>query len=163
MVAWRLGERLSMHIEYIYSNHATGKLGIEYVFYRVLHMPSGVARVLVVFQLRPLATRESRIRKEPLGPLLIRILDEPAVQPLGHKHRCLGGAGVQNRKRFIAELAQLGPGGDGGWCAVRKELRALCKRSGLGREQRCTVELRKPCPGEIGESYTGKRQGQHSC
>ena len=42
MAARRVGKRLSMHMEYIYSNHAVGKFGIEYVFYRVLHMaPAG--------------------------------------------------------------------------------------------------------------------------
>ena len=151
-----------MHIEYIYSNHATGKLGIEYVFYRVLHVPSGVARVLVVLQLRPFTAGQARIRKEPLGSLLIGILDELAVQPLGYEHGRLGSAGVQHRKGLIAKLAQLRPGRDGGWRAVRKELRALRKRRGLGREQRRTVELRRPRPGKIRKSNASKRQGQGS-
>ena len=69
---------------------------------------------------------------------------------------------MQHRKGLITKLPQLWPGRDGRWYAIRKELRALRKGRGLGREQRRTVELRKPRPGEIRESNAGKRQSQYS-
>lgn len=75
---------------------------------------------------------------------------------------CLRRPGVQHRKRLIAKLAQLRPGCDDRWRAIRKELRALRKGGGFGREQRRTVELLRTCPGKIRESNAGQRECQHS-
>ncbi len=99
-------------------------------------MAAGIARAAVILEFGALAARQPRVRVEMVGAVLLPgLLQDLAVEPLGHIHGGACVAAVEHREGVEAQLAQPGRiGGEGRHAAgeVLAALRELAGARGLG-------------------------------
>lgn len=119
------------------------------------HVPTRVAGAPVVVQFGPLAAGNASIRKELVGPALIRGFNAFARQALGDVQRGSRAAVMEHGKGFVAEFPAFWRRRYCWWRATRKELRALREAGGLRCEQCGTVVGRVRV---AGRSIAGQRQ-----